>query len=31
LLDFHFIPWVQQAPDLHFGFFHRRLVPRETF
>jgi len=31
LLDFHFVPWVAQAPDLHFGFFHRRLVPRETF
>jgi len=31
LLDFHFIPWVRQAPHLHFGFFHRRLVPRETF
>jgi hypothetical protein len=31
ILDFHFIPWVRQSPDLHFGFFHRRLVPRETF
>jgi len=31
LLDFHFVPWVLQSPDLHFGFFHRRLVPRETF
>jgi len=31
VLDFHFIPWVRQSPDLHFGFFHRRLVSRETF
>ena len=31
ILDFHFIPWVRQSPDLHFGFFHKRLVPRETF
>jgi lauroyl/myristoyl acyltransferase len=31
VLDFHFIPWVRETPDLHFGFFHRRLVSRETF
>jgi lauroyl/myristoyl acyltransferase len=30
VLDFHFIPWVRQSPDLHFGFFHKRLVSRET-
>lgn len=31
ILDFHFIPWVRTSPDLHFGFFHKRLVSRETF
>lgn len=31
ILDFHFIPWVRKSPDLHFGFFHKRLVSRETF
>lgn len=30
LLDSDFVPWVRESPSLHFGFFHRRLVSRET-
>lgn len=30
-LDAVFLPWIQQNPTLHFGFFHRRLVSRGTF
>lgn len=30
LLDLHFLPWIKSHPALHFGFFHRRLVSRET-
>lgn len=29
-LDEAFLPLVQQSPAFHFGFFHRRLVSRET-
>jgi hypothetical protein len=31
LLDQTFLPLVHQSPDWHFGLFHNRLVPRETF
>lgn len=30
VLDSDFQPWVRESPSLHFGFFHRRLVSRET-
>lgn len=30
LLDHHFVPWIRSSPTFHFGFFHRRLVSRET-
>lgn len=29
-LDALFLPLVRNHPDWHFGFFHKRLVPRET-
>jgi lauroyl/myristoyl acyltransferase len=29
-LDSDFLPWIRRDPTSHFGFFHRRLVSRET-